>query len=82
VQVLLRTVQSFLWTARPECGLTIVDDGSDDPTHVNELMNLARDHPDRVHLYFRPANGGVARAKNSCIRLFLQSGELTRMEIM
>lgn len=61
--------------------LCIVD-GSDDPPHKSKLRHLARDHSNWMRLYFQRVNGGVARAKHSCIRLLLQSGEPTLIEIM
>jgi glycosyltransferase involved in cell wall biosynthesis len=48
----------------------IVDDGSSDPAHLDYLDSLH----EQYRVVRRTSNGGISRAKNTCIRLLMESG--------
>lgn len=47
----------------------VVDDGSDDARHLKFLNSLRG----RFHVVCRSVNGGISRAKNTCLRLLMQN---------
>lgn len=50
--------------------LFVVDDGSTDPEHLSFLDRL----PPDVSVIRRPRNGGISRAKNTCLRVLADHG--------
>ena len=51
--------------------LVIVDDGSSSSSHVNYIRKMEDKHLLRIFTVLKEVNGGIAKAKNSCIRYFL-----------
>jgi GT2 family glycosyltransferase len=51
--------------------LLIVDDGSNSTSHINYIKRIEDRHPLRVFTILKDVNGGISKAKNSCIRYFL-----------
>jgi hypothetical protein len=50
--------------------LFVVDDGSTDPAHLGFLSTLSRS----ISVVRRPRNGGISRAKNTCLRVLMEIG--------
>lgn len=65
-------ISSWADTRHPHGHLLIVDDGST-YQYKQFLSNISASYSD-VSLYLRPSNGGVSKAKNSCIRVFVDKG--------
>ena len=62
----LRTLE----TSGYDGSVAIVDDASSDAEHLRELDRLER----RYHVIRRESNGGISRAKNTCLRVLLEAG--------
>lgn len=70
--ILTNYVDSWKRTTRGKGGLLLVDDGSSEG-YRNFLTQLQKtEESNNIHVYLRPSNGGIARSKNTCIRLFLR----------
>lgn len=70
LDIFKKSMESLLSSSFPG-KIFLVDDGSTTDTHLKLLEGLNQAGRILIH---RRASGGVARAKNTCIRLILESG--------
>jgi hypothetical protein len=71
--VMVEAIESFMSTTRADSNLWVVDDASTCKLHLQAIRLLEKKHSPRLHVHIKTANGGIARSKNSCIRMFLDS---------